>query len=320
MVCVSYSYEPIPLIAREEPLDAYSRAVSSVARTLTPHVAFVQTRRSSGSAVVFSDEGHMLTNAHVVGEAVRGKATFPDGLQVDFDVIGSDPLSDLAVLLAHQNCPPPAMFGNADELIVGQLVVAIGSPLGLTGSVTAGIVSALGRALPVGSGPTQRLIENVIQTDATLNPGNSGGALADSRGCVVGINTAIAGHGLGLAVPINPTTLRIIDTLQVEGQVRRAYLGIVGVPSPVPAAIAERTGQRSGLRVVEVVPGGPADLAGLRADDLVLSVAREQISDAGDIQKKLFGEVIGTMLPVTVLRRGAMVDVLATPIELSHEA
>ncbi|CAM3836415.1 S1C family serine protease [Smaragdicoccus niigatensis] len=315
---MAYEYEPIPLASREEPLDAYSRVVSTVARTLTPHVAFVQTRRSNGSAVVFSDEGHMLTNAHVVGSAVRGKATFPDGLTVDFDVIGSDPLSDLAVLLAHQNCPPPARFGNADDLVVGQLAVAVGSPLGLTGSVTAGIVSALGRALPVGSGNTARVIENVIQTDATLNPGNSGGALADSRGCVVGINTAIAGHGLGLAVPINPTTLRIIDTLQVEGQVRRAYLGIVGVPSPVPASVFERTGQRSGLRVVEVVPGGPADMAGLRADDLVLSVAREQIADAGDIQKKLFGEVIGTLLPVTVLRSGAMVDVLATPIELSY--
>src|SRR5690242_14890417 len=223
-------------------LDAYSRTVSAVAKTLTPHVASVAMRRGSGSAVVFTNEGHLLTNAHVVDSASHGEATYSDGEEAQFRVIGVDPLSDLAVLRAA-DAPAPATLGDADELVVGQLVVAVGSPLGLAGSVTAGVVSALGRSLPVTRGQAQRVIEDVIQTDAALNPGNSGGALADSHGHVVGINTAVAGFGLGLAVPINPTTRRIIDTLLVEGRVRRAYLGVVGVPAPLPDDLAARTGQ-----------------------------------------------------------------------------
>jgi serine protease Do len=297
-------------------LDAYSRTVSAVAKTLTPHVASVEMRRGSGSAVLFTDEGHLLTNAHVVGSSAGGTATYSDGEESPFSVVGVDPLSDLAVLRADE-APEPATLGNADELVVGQLVVAVGSPLGLAGSVTAGVVSALGRSLPVRRGQAQRVIEDVIQTDAALNPGNSGGALADWRGHVVGINTAVAGFGLGLAVPINETTQRIIDTLLVEGRVRRAYLGVVGVPAPLPDELAARTGQRAGLRVVEVVPDGPADQAGLQKGDLVLTVAREQIHDAQGIQRKLFAEVIGTNLAVTVLRNGAMVDVYARPTELT---
>jgi len=297
-------------------LDAYSRTVSAVAKTVTRHVASVSMRRGSGSAVVFTNEGHLLTNAHVVGSASHGEATYADGEESQFRVVGVDPLSDLAVLRAA-DAPEPATLGNADDLIVGQLVVAVGSPLGLAGSVTAGVVSALGRSLPVTRGQAQRVIEDVIQTDAALNPGNSGGALADSHGHVVGINTAVAGFGLGLAVPINPTTRRIIDTLLVEGRVRRAYLGVVGVPAPLPDDVAARTGQRAGLRVIDVVPGGPAARAGLRKGDLVLTVAREQVHDAQGIQRKLFAEVIGTDLAVTVLRNGAMVDVYARPTELT---
>ncbi|WP_133908212.1 S1C family serine protease [Actinophytocola oryzae] len=297
-------------------LDAYSRTVSAVARTLTPHVASVAMRRGSGSAVIFTDDGHMLTNAHLVGSAAHGEATYSDGEESPFEVVGVDPLSDLAVLQALE-APEPAVLGNADELVVGQLVVAVGSPLGLAGSVTAGVVSALGRSLPVTRGQAQRVIEDVIQTDAALNPGNSGGALADSHADVVGINTAVAGFGLGLAVPINPTTRRIIDTLMVEGRVRRAYLGVVGVPAPLPDDVAHRTGQRAGLRVIEVVADGPADRAGLRRGDMILTVAREQIRDAQGIQRKLFAEVIGTDLAVTVLRNGAMVDVYARPTELT---
>jgi S1-C subfamily serine protease len=297
-------------------MDAYSRTVSEVAKTLTPHVASVTMRRGSGSAVVFTEQGHLLTNAHVVGSATHGEATYSDGEESQFRVIGVDPLSDLAVLRAA-DAPEPATLGNADELVVGQLVVAVGSPLGLSGSVTAGVVSALGRSLPVRQGQAARVIEDVIQTDAALNPGNSGGALADSHGRVVGINTAVAGFGLGLAVPINPTTRRIIDTLMVEGRVRRAYLGVVGVPAPLPDDVAARTGQTAGLRVIEVVTGGPADQAGLRKGDLILTVAREQVRDAQGIQRKLFAEVIGTDLAVTVLRNGAMVDVYARPTELT---
>jgi serine protease Do len=297
-------------------LDAYSRTVSAVARTMTPHVASVVMRRGGGSAVVVTADGHLLTNAHVVGGATHGEATYADGEESRFDVIGADPLSDLAVLRAA-TAPEPATLGNADDLVVGQLVVAVGSPLGLSGSVTAGVVSALGRSLPVRQGQAARVIEDVIQTDAALNPGNSGGALADSHGRVVGINTAVAGFGLGLAVPINATTRRIIDTLMIEGRVRRAYLGVVGTPAPLPDDVAARTGQRAGLRVIEVVSGGPADKAGLRKGDLVLTVAREQVHDAQGIQRKLFAEVIGTDLAVTVLRNGAMVDVYARPTELT---
>lgn len=296
-------------------LDAYSRVVSSVAAAVTPQVASVSLRRGGGSAVVF-DDTHLLTNAHVVGSAGDGTATFADGTETRFRVIGADPLSDLAVLRTGSHGKGPALLGDADELVVGQLVVAVGSPLGLTGSVTAGVISALGRSLPVRQGRASRVIEDVIQTDAALNPGNSGGALADATGRVIGISTAVAGIGLGLAVPINPTTRRIIDTLLVEGRVRRAYLGIVGVPAPLPEDVAARTGQPAGLRIVEVVASGPADRAGLRTGDLILTVARQRVADAQGIQRQLFGEVIGISLPVTVLRNGAMVDVFATPTEL----
>ncbi|HEV2781251.1 MAG TPA: trypsin-like peptidase domain-containing protein [Actinophytocola sp.] len=302
-----------------ELLDSYSRTVSAVAASLTPHVASVTLSRGGGSAVVFTDEGHLLTNAHVIGSGRRGTVTFSDGSEAPFAVVGSDPLSDLAVLKARGDAPRAARLGDADRLVVGQLVVAVGSPLGLAGSVTAGVVSALGRSLPVRTSRAGRVIENVIQTDAALNPGNSGGALADSAGRVVGINTAVAGFGLGLAVPVNATTRRIVDTLMVEGRVRRAYLGVVGTPAPLPDDIAERTGQRAGLRVVEVVPGGPAHRAGLRPGDLVLTVGRERISDAQGIQRQLFAEVIGLDLPITVLRNGAMVDVYARPAELTAD-
>ncbi|WP_433635164.1 S1C family serine protease [Nocardia sp. CA-120079] len=298
-------------------MDAYSRSVIAVAASVTPHVASVRTRRGSGSAVVFTDDGFLLTNAHVVGSSSSGDVVFADGVESRIDVVGIDPLSDLAVLRARAGAPGAVVLGDADKLVVGQLVVAVGSPLGLAGSVTAGVVSALGRAVPVASRRAGRVIEDVIQTDAALNPGNSGGALADSSGRVVGVNTAVAGVGLGLAIPINATTRRIISTLLKDGRVRRAYLGLVGVPAPLPASVAARTGQHAGVRIVEVVRGGPADHAGLRRGDLVLSVARSEVADAQGIQRQLFGDAIGVSMPVTVLRNGAMVDVFAIPIELT---
>ncbi|MCP2297834.1 serine protease, S1-C subfamily, contains C-terminal PDZ domain [Nocardia amikacinitolerans] len=301
----------------DDAMDAYSRTVVSVAESVTPHVASVRTRRGTGSAVVFTDDGSLLTNAHVIGAASHGEVVFADGVESRFDVVGVDPLSDLAVLRARGGGPGAAVLGDADKLVVGQLVVAVGSPLGLAGSVTAGVVSALGRAVPVASRRAGRVIEDVIQTDAALNPGNSGGALADSAGRVVGINTAVAGIGLGLAIPINATTRRIIATLRAEGRVRRAYLGLVGVPAPLPSDVAERTGQRAGVRIVEVVRGAPAEAAGLRRGDLVLSVARAEVRDAQGIQRQLFADAIGKPVPVTVLRNGAMVDVIALPSELT---
>jgi S1-C subfamily serine protease len=323
------SDEAVPLPGfgeTEEPLDAYSRAVTGVAEQLLPHVASVRVRGSrggyeyqgGGSAVVFTDDGYLVTNAHVIGRSQRGAAAFADGTEVDFDVAGTDPLSDLAVIRARGRTPSAAQFGDAETLRVGQLVVAVGSPLGLTGSVTAGVVSGLGRSLPTRSGQAARVVEDVIQTDAALNPGNSGGALADARAQVVGINTAVAGIGLGLAVPINTTTRRILATLMRDGRVRRAYLGLVSTPAPLPTAVAERTGQRQSLRIVDVVKGSPADRAGLKAGDLVLSAGRAPVAAAESLQRLLFDDAIGAPLPLTVLRNGAMVDVIAVPIELER--
>ncbi len=303
-------------------LDAYSRIVTAVAADLTPHVAAVEVtgrdgRSGAGSAVVFTGDGFLLTNAHVVSRAVRGRAVFSDGAEADVDVVGADPLSDLAVVRARTATPPPATLGDAGTLRVGQLVVAVGNPLGLTGSVTAGVVSGLGRSLPTRDGRTARVVEDVIQTDAALNPGNSGGALADSSSRVVGINTAVAGWGLGLAVPINDTTRRIIGSLVSDGRVRRAYLGLVSTPAPLPAPLAERTGRRRGLRIVDVVPGSPADRSGLKAGDLVLEAGRRPVADAQSLQRLLFADAIGQPLPMTVSRRGAMVDVITVPTELT---
>jgi S1-C subfamily serine protease len=220
------------------------------------------------------------------------------------------------VVRAAGPTPPPAELGEADRLVVGQLVVAVGSPLGLAGSVTAGVVSALGRSLPTRSGSAARLVEDVIQTDAALNPGNSGGALADAHARVVGINTAVAGVGLGLAVPVNATTRRIIAALMRDGRVRRAYLGLVTVPAPLNAALRERFGRASGLRVAEVVPDGPAGRAGLRAGDLLLAASGRPVSTAQDLQRLMFDDAIGKPLAITVMRNGALVDVIAEPVEL----
>src|SRR3982750_133939 len=297
----------------ESALDAYSRIVTAVAADLTPHVAALQVtapdgRSGAGSAVVVNDDGLLLTNAHVVSRAARGVAVFSDGTETDVDVIGADPLSDLAVVRARTVTPEPAVLGDAGALRVGQLVVAVGNPLGLAGSVTAGVVSGLGRSLPTRDGRTARVVEDVIQTDAALNPGNSGGALADSSCRVVGIHPAVPGWGLGLAVPINDTTRRIIGALVHDGRVRRAYLGLVSTPAPLPAPLAERTGRRQALRVVDVVPGSPADGGGPRAGARGLGAPRRPVAEAQSLQRLLFAEAIGQPLPVTVYRRGAMVD------------
>ena len=299
------------------PLDAYSQIVSGVAARLTPKVASLRVPRrgaageSLGSGVVFTGDGFLLTNAHVVGPATTGTASFSDGTSVPFRVVGADPLSDLAVLRANGDTPEPADLGEADQLVVGQLVVAVGNPLGLAGSVTAGVVSALGRSLPARG----QVIEDVIQTDAALNPGNSGGALADAEARVVGINTAVAGVGLGMAVPVNDTTRRIISALMADGRVRRAYLGLAMTPGPVPAAWHERLGRKTGLLVAQVVAGGPADRAGLRAGDLLLTVAGKPVAVSQDLQRLMFSDAIGQPLAITVMRNGALVDVIAEPTE-----
>src|SRR6201998_2077815 len=217
----------------DEALDAYSSVVIAVARTVLPSVASLAVRTSrgdgGGSASVITSDGYMLTSAHVVATAKSADAGFSDGTSVRVDVVGRDVLSDLAVLKARGPVPSPVTMGHAEDLRVGQLVVAVGSPLGLAGSVTAGIVSGLGRSLPTRNG---RVVDEVIQTDAALNPGNSGGALADSRGRMVGVSTAVAGVGLGLAVPVNDSTHRIIASLMSTGRVRRGGLGGEGARGP----------------------------------------------------------------------------------------
>ena len=308
-----------------EALDAYSRVVTSVAERLTPSVATLRvTRRvpggrrpeGSGSGFVITTDGFGLTSAHVVQGMDGGSATFADGSEYAFDIVGTDPLSDLAVLRIDAREVAPTELGDARTLRVGQLVVAIGNPMGLGGSVTAGVVSALDRALPVRSGEHMRIVEHVIQTDAALNPGNSGGALATSSGRVVGVNTAVAGVGLGLAVPIDDVTRRIIATLMKEGRVRRAYLGIAGGSRPLPPRVARELGRDQGVEVVQVVPESPADLAGLRPEDLVVELAGVPVSDVGDIQRIMVGELIGGRVDIRVFRNGRLVSLPIVPVEL----
>ena len=302
----------------EEALDAYSTVVTAVARAVLPSVASlaVRTRRGdgSGSASVITPDGYLLTSAHVVAGANSAEAAFTDGTTVKVDVVGSDVLSDLAVLKARDAVPAPVTMGHADELRVGQLVVAVGNPLGLTGSVTAGIVSGLGRSLPTKAG---RVVDEVIQTDAALNPGNSGGALADGRGRMVGVSTAVAGVGLGLAVPINESTHRIIASLMSRGRVRRAWLGIAGAHIPVAPALAARLGTATGLQIASVVNGSPAAEAGLRRGDIVISVDGHNIVTATAIQKLMVEDAIARRIEMTVWRNGALVDVFVVPRELA---
>ena len=316
--------EPSEALPDAEALDAYSRTVTSVAERLRDSVANLRvgrrTRRGraegGGSGVVITPDGYLLTSAHVV-EGMDGKAeaAFPDGRSFAAEVIGTDPLSDLAVLRAEAGNLETAELGDADALRVGQLVVAIGSPLGFHGSVTAGVVSALGRALPTRTRSTVRLVENVIQTDAALNPGNSGGALADGLGRVVGINTAVAGVGLGLAVPINDATRRIVAELMGEGRVRRAFIGIVGGARPLPPRFAPQGGG-SAVEVVEVVEGSPADRAGLRPEDLIVEVDGRSMSDVGELQRLMVAESIGRPLPTHLIRGERTLTVEIVPVEL----
>ncbi len=295
-----------------------------MAERLTPSVAHLavtrRTRRGqaegAGSGVAISSDGYMLTSAHVVAGGHGVAASFSDGRELAGEVIGADGLSDLAVVRADARDLAPAQLGDADELRVGQLVVAIGSPMGLAGTVTAGVVSALGRSLPTRSGSAGRLVENVIQTDAALNPGNSGGALADGLSRVVGVNTAVAGIGLGLAVPINDATRRIISALMKEGRVRRAYLGIVGGSRPLPPRIASRLEREKGIEVVEVVSGSPAARAGLRAEDLIVEVDGEVMADVGDLQRLMVAERIGREVTVRVVRDGSLLNLSLIPREL----
>ena len=308
-----------------EALDAYSATVTGVAQKVLPSVASLRVRRGSrsfeggaGSGVVITPDGFLVTSAHVVAQAGAATASFIDGSEYELDVVGADALSDLAVTRARAASLEPIQIGNADDLKVGQLVVAIGNPMGFSGSVTSGVVSGLGRSLATADGNgNRRFIEDVIQTDAALNPGNSGGALADWRARLVGVNTAVAGMGLGLAVPINRTTQAILSALMRNGRVRRAFLGIAGGTRPLSPAMAERLGRKAGVEVQEVVAGSPAAAAALRGGDVIVSVGDVAVAKAGDLQRLMVEARIGVKLPLTILRADKLVTVDVVPVELA---
>ena len=306
-------------------LDAYSQVVTRVADVLLPSVASLRVGadawgKGSGSAVAISEDGFLVTSAHVVVAAAGGTATFGDGRELPYEVTGIDRLSDLAVVRAAGGGLQPAELGDADRLRVGQLVVAVGNPLGFAGSVSAGVVSALGRSLAAQSGRHARLVENVIQTDAALHPGNSGGALAGSTATVVGINTAVVGpgigQGLGLAVPVNAVTLGIIGALMAGRRVRRAWLGIGGGSRPLPPRAARGTGLAAGLEVTSVVAGSPAARAGLRPEDLILTIDDVPVAAIGELQRLLSAERIGRPVRIALLRHGERLEAEAVPSEL----
>jgi S1-C subfamily serine protease len=308
-----------------EALDAYSQIVSTVAERVLPSVASLRVRRSgsprdggAGSGVVITPDGYLVTSAHVVAQVRTASASFIDGSEYELDVIGADPLSDLAVARARAATLEPISIGDADTLRVGQLVVAIGNPMGFSGSVTSGVVSGLGRSLATADGNGhRRFVEDVIQTDAALNPGNSGGALADWKARLIGVNTAVAGMGLGLAVPINSTTQAILSALMRNGRVRRAFLGIAGGTRSMPPAISQRLGRKAGVEVQEVVSGSPAAAAGLRGGDVIVSVGEYPVGKAGDLQRLMVEARIGSKLPLTVLRGDNLVTIDVVPTELS---
>jgi serine protease Do len=311
---LTFVSEPLP---DDEAFDAYSQAVMRVAERLSPSVASVRARRGGGSAVAITPDGFLLTSAHVVHRARQVRASFTDGRELTAEIVGADPLSDLAVLRTTDDALHAATLGDAEKLRVGQLVVAIGNPHGFNGSVTAGVVSALGRSLPTRSGAASRWVDNVIQTDAALNPGNSGGALADGLGRVVGINTAVAGVGLGLAVPINAATRAIVGALMSEGRYRRAWIGIAGGPRPLPPRLAASLAQRGGVEIVEVVADSPASRAGLRAEDLIVAVDGSAVEGVDDLMRIMTGELIGSKVRLDVIREGARHSVDVVPVELA---
>jgi len=307
----------------QEALDAYSVIVSTVAEKVLPSVASLRIGRGgrgfggAGSGVVITPDGFLVTSAHVVAAGGAASASFIDGTEFDVDVVGADTLSDLAIARARATTLVPARIGNADQLRVGQLVVAIGNPMGFSGSVTSGVVSGLGRSLATADGNGhRRFIEDVIQTDAALNPGNSGGALADSHARLIGVNTAVAGMGLGLAVPMNATTEAILAALMRNGRVRRAYLGIAGGTRPLPPPIAERLGRKAGVEVHEVVSGSPAAGGKLRAGDVIVSVGDVGVTKAGDLQRLMVEAQIGSKVVLTVLRGDDLLNLDVVPVEL----
>ena len=298
-----------------ELLDAYSHAVMTVVERVAPSVVRVGDGRGGGSGVVIAPDGYVLTNAHVVERGDGARVGFADGRIAEARVVGRDPSSDLAVLRVAVDGLVAAELGDSDRLRVGQLVIAIGNPLGFQSTVTTGVVSALGRSL---NGRDGRLIENVIQTDAALNPGNSGGPLVDTRGRVIGINTAViaAAQGICFAIPSSTATV-VAAALIRDGRVRRAHLGISAAPTPIGRALAAHLGLAvsEGVRVVEVAPGSPADRAGLRAGDILAFLDGSSLPSLSALQRVLSAERIDRRCAAVAIRRGERIGLTVVPQE-----
>jgi S1-C subfamily serine protease len=299
-------------------LDPYSQTVSRVFETVGPAVVHITAkgpngRAGTGSGVVFAPDGYLVTNCHVVAGARELSARLTDGRRYDAHLVGEDAATDLAVLRLDGSGLPHAMFGRSSTLRVGQLAVAIGNPLGYQASVTAGIVSALGRTL---RSPNGRLIESVIQTDAALNPGNSGGALADGLGRVIGINTAMIGQAQGLCFAIGvDTVVDVTARLMHDGRVRRARLGLAGQTIVLDARLAARLGRDGGtaVQVTEVVAGGPAAHAGLEPGDVLLAFGDDPMFSVDDLHRRLRAEIAGEAVQVSVIRSGHIQSLTVTP-------
>lgn len=296
-------------------LDAYSQAVMSVAERVGPAVVQVTDGRGAASGVVIAPDGYVLTNAHVVERGSDVKVTLADGTALGGSVVGRDPSSDLAVARVGASGLSAARLGDSESLRVGQLVIAIGNPLGFQSTVTTGVVSALGRSL---RGRDGRMIDNVIQTDAALNPGSSGGPLVDTHGQVVGINTAIipAAQGICFAIPATTATL-VAAALIRDGRVRRAHLGISGAATPLGRSLAAKLGLAAsqGIRILDVAAGSPAERAGLRSGDLVVFLDGAALASLSALQRLLVADRIGRRIPAIVIRRGERLDLTITPGE-----
>ena len=295
-------------------LDAYSTAVVDAVEGVGPAVVRVERERGGGSGVVFTPDGFVLTNSHVVHGARQLAVTLSDGRGLRADIVGDDPHTDLAVLRIDGTSLPCARLGDSRRLRVGQMAIAIGNPYGFHHSATAGIVSGLGRSLRARSG---RLIDDIIQTDAALNPGNSGGALVTSRGEVVGINTATILPAQGLCFAVASNTARFVATrLMTDGRIRRSYIGLGGQTVPIPRAVARdnQLAVTSGVFIVSIEPNSPAATAGLKDGDVVLAFAGTPVTGVDDLHRLLTEEKIGVATAVTILRsaRRRQVTVLPT--------